>query len=195
MSASKPASPTTTPKKPRSPVERAIVWGGILLLLVLCAVEYTSKQAHSNAVESLLKRIKDAEESGADVKSSDVKIAVGNKVPRVEDVAGQFLANGGKRLEIYSWFSVSPLKKREMYVYYGAGDDPDVLSVSTEVDNDDGSEKYAPLTEEQKEELKKRAAAGKKPAAPAADQTEAAESDAKAPADEKPGDGSPKEDK
>lgn len=184
MSESKQPSPSAKPAKPRSPVERMVVWGGICILLVMVAIEFTSRQAQSQALASLAKQIRAIEEPENDpqqefiehigVKAADVKLAVGNRVPVVEDVAGRHLTNGGKRLEVYSWFTLSPVRKREMYVYYGAGDDADVVSVSSEPETESFTSLYTGPTAEQRDELRSKVAAstnadpaGVKPAAEA----------------------------
>ncbi|MEX0728305.1 MAG: hypothetical protein WEB58_21115 [Planctomycetaceae bacterium] len=146
MSANPEASPSSAqPKsgKPRNPIERVVVWGGILILLVLVGIEYTARSAHTGAYDSLIEKLRTNEQAGNDVKTADVKAAVGGKAPRVEDVSGKRLLNGAKRMEVYSWFSLNPLTNREMYVYYGIGEDPDVVSISTEEE----TETIAPLTE------------------------------------------------
>lgn len=178
MSVNTPATPSAPPK-PRSTVERTLVWGGILILLALVGIEYTSRNAQSIAVDSLMTKLKEFEGKGMDLKTSDVKAAVGNKLPRVEDVSGKLLSNGGKRVEIYQWFSINPLKKREMYVYYGVGDDPDVLSVSTEEETESITQLFPDPTPEQKEELLRKAAEGKKKKAPPPE-TDALKNDAAA---------------
>jgi hypothetical protein len=157
-----------------------------LILLALVAVEYTSRNAQTTAAESLVAKLKETEGTDKDIKSTDVKVAVGYKVPRVEDVTDKRLANGAKRLEIYEWFSVNPLKKRAMYVYYGVGEDPDVVSVSTVEETDTIAKRFPELTPEQKEEMIKKAAAGlKKPAVPQPDTAESAAAADKTPADNK----------
>lgn len=170
MSASKASLPGPPSDKPRSPVERGIVWGGIVVLLALVAAEYTAREAHSKAVNGLLAKLKAVDESeeaanstafeALGVKAADVKAAVGNKLPVVEDVKDRHLANGGKRVEIYRWFTVNLLKPREMYVYYGAGEDADVVTVSIEPDTESSDDLNPALTREQIEQLREKAAAG-----------------------------------
>ena len=43
----------TKPAKQRSPVERAIVWGGILLLLLVVGIEYRAQQGYANSLQAL----------------------------------------------------------------------------------------------------------------------------------------------
>jgi hypothetical protein len=143
-------SPRHKPGKSRNPIERLLVWGGILILSVLVGIEYSSSRAQTAAVGALTAKMRTNEQAGTDLKLADVKAAVGGKTPRVENVSEKQLRNGAKRLEVYRWFSINPLKPREMYVYYGLGEDPDVLSVST----DEETETVPPLTELDAEQLK-----------------------------------------
>ena len=41
------------PVKQRSPVERAIVWGGILILILVVAIEYRAQQGYTNSLMAL----------------------------------------------------------------------------------------------------------------------------------------------
>lgn len=139
MSANQEKSPASAPRpaaKPRNPIERLVVWGGILILLVLVGIEYASSRSQAAAVAKLTAKMRASETGDADVKAADVKAAVNGKTPRVLDVSDKNLKSGSKRAEVYDWFTLSPLKRREMYVYYGVGEDPDVLSVTMEEDKD-----------------------------------------------------------
>lgn len=170
MSAESPSSPSLpAPRKPRSTVERSLVWGGILLLLIVVVLEYTAKSAQSTAVETLLEQIRQAETTPFDIpaeeiKAAHVKAAVGNMTPRVEHVGAKLLVNGGRRLEVYRWFSINPLKAREMYVYYGHGDDPYVISVSTEEETESIVTQYPQLLPEQIAAMRRAATADIPPA-------------------------------
>jgi hypothetical protein len=155
MSANQDTSPTSTPRpaaKPRNPVERLVVWGGILILLLLVGIEFASSRSQAAAVAKLTAKMRASETGDADVKAADVKAAVNGKTPRVLDVSDKNLRSGSKRAEVYDWFTLSPLKRREMYVYYGIGEDPDVLSVTMEEDTD--IVVIRELTEEELVELK-----------------------------------------
>jgi hypothetical protein len=132
MPVSQPAMQPATGAKPRSQLKTSIASGGILVLLAMTVVEYSSQQAHSNAVESLSSQFQRAAETHTVVRAADVKAAVGRKTPAVQDVTELDLPDGSKRLEVYRWFSILPAQKRELFVYFGAGDDADVLSLSTE---------------------------------------------------------------
>jgi hypothetical protein len=125
-------SSAPSPAKPRSPIERAIVWGGILVLVVLVAIEFNWKRSHETALSSLLEKIKQDEMANTSLKAADVKAIVGERVPRVENLSGRRLVSNAARVEIYSWPTLNMLRKRELYVYYGIGegDDADVIGVT-----------------------------------------------------------------
>lgn len=54
----------TAPAKKRSSVERAIVWGGILLLLILVACEFRARQAHKETYNGLMAEMGKSDASG-----------------------------------------------------------------------------------------------------------------------------------
>lgn len=63
--------PARTAKKPRSPVERIIVWGGIIVLLGVVAVEARARKGYEWTLSALEKEI--AKDEGADAKPLLVK--------------------------------------------------------------------------------------------------------------------------
>ena len=152
------AAGTTSTKpaaKPRSPVERIIVWGVIGVLLVLVAVEFTFRSSHLGAYEACQKKIKATEEGDNSFKHKDVVAILGSKTPtKVEELQGKNIANGAKRVEIYTWPTLNPTSPRELYVYYGHGDDPDVIGVGI-VSELTVDEAFPPLTKEQIEAASK----------------------------------------
>lgn len=158
MSTETPVSPPAAPRKPRSTFERAIVWGGILILLAIVGFEYTAKNAHLETMSRLQDQIHAIESTPPDLKAADFKAShvremVDGKIPRVENVASRLLVNGGKQVEIYRWFSINPLRPREIFVYYGHGNDPDVLCITSEEEMETVLMQYPELTEAQKEEM------------------------------------------
>jgi hypothetical protein len=206
-----PASPATTPAKTRSPVERAVVWGGILLLVVLVGIEFNWKRAHEGALEALVAKVKTADEADQTLSAADVKALVGDKAPRVEEVVDQRLASNARRVEIYTWPTLNFLGERALYVYYdaGEGDDAKVLGVMSSPDDQTVDKFNAPLTKAEEAELMKKAYIRPQKTPPAktdatdpkaAGNANAAESATKAPADagapdEKTSDESAKTDK
>lgn len=111
------------PPKARNPVERMLVWGFIAVLLVLVAIQGVNTWLHSTAVAALQKRVKDADESpsAAEVTEEDVKQVLGSKQPiRTEQYASAGENSpASKKLEVYSWFSLLPTRKLELWVHYG----------------------------------------------------------------------------
>jgi hypothetical protein len=143
MSTNAPAGPSQgNAPKPRSPVERLVVWGGIGVLVALVAVEFTARASYTSAVSEVLQKVKEADESDKPLKRADVKQLVGGKDPvSTEDVSGMNLHNAPKKVEKYTWWSLNPNANRVLLVYYGHGDDPDVLSAATQ-EEQSADEKY-----------------------------------------------------
>ena len=144
MSENNPAPPTAEPTaKPRNPVERLLVRGFIGVMLVVVAVETYSWWSQKSAMKTLLQKIRAVDEApnSPAVTAADVKKAVGSRAPsRIEDLKGKRSSSGASRLEVYSWYSVSPFKKRELYVYYGArgvneDGEPEVLAVQPDAND------------------------------------------------------------
>jgi hypothetical protein len=125
MADSHPPQPTNGPAaKTRNPVERLIVWGLIGVLLVAVAIEFQSRMSYQKAMTTLQDGVErvDKDAKQPEVTEADVKAAVGSKTPiKTEDFKnGKISPNGASRLEVYSWFTLNPSSKREMWVYYGA---------------------------------------------------------------------------
>jgi len=154
------SSSTKPAAKPRSPVERIIVWGVIGILLLLVGIEFNWRSSHVGAYEKCLEKIKETEVGDNTFKHKDVAAILGSKAPsKVEELQGKNISNGAKSVEIYTWPTLNPASKRELYVYYGHGEDPDVIGVGTESEQT-VEEKFPPLTPEQLEAAKKNAPAG-----------------------------------
>jgi hypothetical protein len=124
MSESHPPQPTNSPPaKTRNPVERVLVWGFIGVLLVLAAIEFQSRSSHQKVLTALQDKIAEVDKnpSQPEVTEIDVKNALGNRKPdRTEEFGGAKLApNGAQRLEVYTWFTLNPTSKRELWVWYG----------------------------------------------------------------------------
>ena len=139
MADSHPPQATNRPvAKTRSPVERLLVWGLIGALLVAAAIEFQSRKSHQQALATLQDGLDlvDKNPSQPEVTEADVKAAVGGKKPlKTEDLTGEkTAANGAKRLEVYSWFTLNPTSKREIWVWYAAkGKNPGELATVIEV--------------------------------------------------------------
>jgi hypothetical protein len=153
---------TTKPAaKPRSPVERAIVWGGIAILLGLVAVEFNWRNSHVGAYDACIAKIKATEEGNNTFKRKDVEAILGSKTPtRTEELKGKNISNGAKSVEIFTWPTLNPMSKRELYIYYGHDEkDPDVIGVGM-VEEETTDKKFPPPTAEEIEAAKKNAPAG-----------------------------------
>lgn len=125
MADTQPAKSTNAPAaKARSPVERVIVWGLIGVLAVAAGFEFLSKRGHASALQKLQDKIDavDKDAKHPEVTENDVKEAVGGRQPSSSKdyPPGERAANGAKRVEVYSWFTLNPSSKREMWVYYAA---------------------------------------------------------------------------
>lgn len=68
---SEPASPGTV-KKPRSPVERVIVWGGIIVLLLLVGVQAHARKGYELTLQALEPLVDDDYEGGQPLSIADV---------------------------------------------------------------------------------------------------------------------------
>jgi len=125
----------------RSPVERAVVWGIIAVLVVVAVLEARSRFGFKAAYDSLLDRIEQGEKTGESLAGLEVTdILNGRKPYKTHEVQG--LINGGIRVDIYRFGGI--LQKRTLYVYYGSGGrkgQPEVVEVT-----DTKAEKYVPRT-------------------------------------------------
>jgi hypothetical protein len=173
MSESSPVPQQSSPAaKRRNPVELLLVRGVIGVMLVLVAVEANSWWRHKSALDTLRAKIRAVETVAGSppVTEADVKAVVGDRLPiKKEDLKGKGIANGASRLEVYSWFTTSPIKKRELYVYYGlqGSADKDGAEVLEVEPDDQVAEplKVPELTEEEKEKNKKAMMGGAVPGA------------------------------
>jgi hypothetical protein len=102
-------------------VEKIIVRGFIVIMLILVAIEANSWWQHKQAFAALSAKTKAVDES-ADAKAvteADIKAYFRGKQPRkVPPEAGNNFT-GASRIDVYSWFTISPVNKRDIYVYYG----------------------------------------------------------------------------
>jgi hypothetical protein len=122
MSENQPAQPSKSPPA-RNPVEKVIVYGLILVLLALVGVEAYGKFSQQSAYNSISTELKKADDDakGAEVTEEFVKKVVGNRSPvQTKNYAasntGTFAES--KELEVYSWFTLNPYQKREIWVHY-----------------------------------------------------------------------------
>ncbi|MBI3864396.1 MAG: hypothetical protein HY290_21140 [Planctomycetia bacterium] len=117
-----PQSSKGPPKQARNPVEMIIVRGLIAALLVAVVIEFIGSRGHSKAAEALSNKMKEAEANpkAPEVTEADVRAVLGDKKPaRSEDYSSQKAGSPtSKKLEVYSWFSFNPFRKREIFVHY-----------------------------------------------------------------------------
>lgn len=141
MTESQPSAPSVKPAaKPRNPVEKALVRGFIGVMLIVVCIEGYSWLQWQRTMAPLLERIRRME-NGADVPplvENDIKAAVGSKpVARSEQLTEVTNGYGASRVDVYSWFTISPVKAREMHVYYRNPNrldksGPEVVAVQTD---------------------------------------------------------------
>lgn len=113
------SQPTTpAPVKPaRSPVERAFVWGVIIVGLIVIGIEAKSHLAHAAALSKLQGQVKENSEKDTGITKKDVDLIVGSKVPEVEKLNPLATSIGASRVDIYTYPGL--LRQRKLYVYYG----------------------------------------------------------------------------
>lgn len=113
------SQPTTpAPVKPaRSPVERVIVWGVIVLGLGLIGIEASSHLAHASALGKLQSRVKENSEKDVGITKKDVDLIMGSQVPVSEKLNPMATSMGASRVDIYTYKGL--LRQRKLYVYYG----------------------------------------------------------------------------
>lgn len=124
------------PTKPaRSPVERALVWGVILLGLVVVGVEAYASFAAENAKKALQAKLDAVEAGAADsaVTQDDVdKVVAGRKPISSEKLDHSATAMMADRVDIYDFKGL--VRSRQLYVYYGIegkGQKAEVMDVLT----------------------------------------------------------------
>jgi hypothetical protein len=139
-SSGQPGSPTTqagTPaKKTRSPVERAVVWGGILLMVVLVGYQYYVNRCYRQTSDKLNVVLKEAD-TDADalnaVRLYDTtvkKMLVGN--PKLAESRETKMDWTTSKVDTYTWSG--PFKSYSLELHFGkAGsterDAPEVLNI------------------------------------------------------------------
>ena len=124
----------------RSPVEKVIIWGGILILVGLAFYEFKARSTYSSNYQAVMDAFQDAEENGESLTDEAVaKLVTGHSIHEKNNKIGpnKLLA---ERMDRYEFKGL--IQNREIYVYYGAhGEDglvDDVFYVgdkpATEVD-------------------------------------------------------------
>ena len=132
-------------QKSRLPIERAIVWGLILVLLLVVVLEARARFGFSRSFKQLTQALRAADSAAAEVTESDVLRILGHKQPRESQPAGR-LGYVATRIDTYIWSGL--IRRYTMYIYYGMGDDPTVLTVTPERERS-ADVLYPPPTAEQ----------------------------------------------
>jgi hypothetical protein len=127
-----PSSQNSENSKSPSPILRAILWGGILILVGLALYEYQGRSAYKNCYNGIMDAFQASEEGGAALTDKMVaKLVTGHSKHETNNQIGanKFMA---ERMDRYEFKGL--LKNREIYIYYGSqGDDgtvDDVVYVS-----------------------------------------------------------------
>lgn len=125
---------TEPTKKPRSAVERVVVWGLITVLAVITGIEYWSRSAFTSDYNAIVSAIEKSDESNAAVTEADVKQLLTRFISHDSEanLAPNDLA--ANRVDTYTYpgfLKGSPV----LYVYYGVpqeGETTEVIKATTE---------------------------------------------------------------
>jgi len=120
-------TPPDNPKKPRSPVERAVVWGGIAILLGLLAIQANAFMSFSQTKKPLLAAVRESDDTDKVVTEEMVKGMIqGN--PAHETGAPEGISDvSAKRMDTYTWKGL--FRSYAIKVFYGVGEPAEVVSV------------------------------------------------------------------
>lgn len=125
---SQPTAQAPTPhKKPRSPVERVIVWGGITVLLLLVAVQAHARFGYQMTLSSLGPLIDDDREGGTPLALADVDSHVVGFPSQSENST-----NGKNSERVYRWYGLG--RSYGITISYNPNVDP-VVVTGLETDN------------------------------------------------------------
>lgn len=127
MSSPTPAagSGTDSPsKKPRSPIERVIVWGGICLLLVVVAIEARAKFGYDMSRTAIAERLEDNE-------NAYLSLAEARGLFKFVPAVSEPVSTRGHDAYTYSWFSVFKPGKYQIVLTATPGDDAEVTTFTT----------------------------------------------------------------
>src|SRR5258708_1285044 len=145
-----------SPIKRRRPLERALVWTLIAVLAVLASAETWSRYSFQRAYHFLGNRLEFGDEHTDEaLDAAEVKSFLSDRKPsRTEDFlsAQKIMSNGATHLEVYSWFTLNPVKRREMFVYYDSfgpaqKEHPQVLSIQAV------EEEFIPLISQREQQV------------------------------------------
>ncbi len=127
------SEPAARPK--RSPVERAIVWGGIGILAIVVGIEGTAHLAFTGALNGLMaemEKAENAEKGNYHVTKATVDAVLKGRAPDRSKTVKRAL--GEERYDLYIFKGL--LKERTLSLHYGVQGvlgEPEVLEVSQAV--------------------------------------------------------------
>lgn len=120
-------APPDIPKKPRSPVERALVWGGIAILLVMLAIQANACLRFSQTKNPLLAAVKESDDTDKVVTEEMVKAMIQGKPAHETGAPEGNLDVSAKRMDTYTWKGI--FFSYAIKVYYGVGEPAEVVSI------------------------------------------------------------------
>ncbi len=126
----RPVTPSSKKSKSapaRSPVERAVVWGFILLLLVIVSLEFVAHLKYTKAIRAVEERQVLAEDGSPFMESEFYQLLGGKQPTEKQEITHP--VHRRCRQEIYQWNG--PLRKRTLTVYFMLGEDSEVLAYET----------------------------------------------------------------
>lgn len=130
------AAPVPPAKKPRSPVERTLVWGGIAALLVVTLLELRAQQGYARTLEALGNRL---DEDDEDVTLEQAKPLLAFSPALSEPVP----AIGSNEIKC-SWFSLFKKGQYEITLIVSKEKKPVLLSFKTAALPEEPEEDVAP---------------------------------------------------
>lgn len=123
-------SASGTPVPPRSPKERAVVWGGILVLLGIMAVQAFAWVNFSRTKAPLQKAVSDSDDSEHVVTEEMVKGWI-RGTPALETGTPESALElpSAKRMDTYTWKGI--VRDYQLKIFYGLGTNPEVVEIRT----------------------------------------------------------------
>lgn len=119
-----PPADIGTAKKKRSPVERVLVWGGILALLVVLLIEFRAQQGYTQSLNAVTSAFGERTE---DLTLPDVEQLMQFAPAKSGPEAGEL-----RDIYTYSWFSIFRTGQFQLIIETTQNEDPPiVLSYST----------------------------------------------------------------
>ena len=114
------------PARSRSPIERAVVWTIIGALLVALGIELVAFGRYRFALWELSRALEAAADHPDGLTAAKVSEVLGGR-ESVETSQLSYMEMLATRVEVYEWSGL--LRNRRLYVYYGGGRNPEVVSI------------------------------------------------------------------